>query len=113
LTWTEEPGFATDLRGSNIGVGIPTPPPDMGARRVFGAYGQTEPVGTTWLDSIGNTLGQMINIFGQQLPGVITGQPTSGMYYLPGYVPGPQTNLTPIILIGGAVLVGYLLFKKK
>jgi hypothetical protein len=136
MTWTNE-NLATDLRGSDIAEGIPIPPgggeivyhpaspgpgyhPDPRGfgqleNQIFnpetGAYTATG--GSTFLNSIGNALGNVINAFGQQLPGIITGQPTSGMYYPPGYVPPQSSGLSPLLLIGGAVLVGYLIFKKK
>lgn len=70
----------------------------------------TEP---SWLDSLGNTLGNIIRTVGQQAPGVITGYPTAGQTY-PGMYPTTQpTNMMPLLLIGGGLLVFYLMSGKK
>ena len=121
-----------------IGHGVPIPHPDMvvsnpgDARRMarmngyrgYRGFGQTElpqvyasedvlaqpSAGSGILDSLGNAFSNIIRTFGVQAPGMITGQPTSGMYPYP-----PTTGIggiSPILLIGGGVLLFWYLSKK-
>lgn len=126
LTYLEN-GMVTDGRNLvPIGHNIPIPPRGGGAVRSFGAYGQVDTVSPDQvfhdtgivatpqpgvLDAIGGALSNIIRTIGQQAPGIITGQPLPGQAY-PGYYP-TQTGIPPLLLIGGIVLVGYFLLKKK
>lgn len=134
LQWMDN-GLVTDRfarAASDIGVGIPTPPPYQGRpMRGYGAYGQTDmvspdqiyqdtgivaqpSVGSGILSSIGDALSNIIRTVGYQAPGMITGQPLPGQVY-PGYYPttSPLGGIPPLVLIGGVVLVGYLLMRKR
>ena len=72
----------------------------------------TQPTSPGILDSIGNALTNIIRTIGVQAPGMITGQPTSG-YYPTGYQPpSPLGGISPILLIGGGVLLFWYLSKK-
>ena len=72
----------------------------------------SEPTSPGILDSLGNALGNIIRSIGVQAPGMITGQPTSG-YYPTGYQPpSPLGGISPILLIGGGVLLFWYLSKK-
>lgn len=92
----------------------------------YRGYGQTElPVvyasedviaqpsfGTGILDSLGNALSGIIRTLGVQAPGMITGQPTTG-YYPGGYPTTGIGGISPILLIGGGVLLFWYLSKKR
>jgi hypothetical protein len=123
-----------------IGAGVQIPSPEMivaNARRArmqgYRGYGQMETglpdvygdddpgvmytttsAGTGLLDSIGNALGNIIRTVGQQAPGLITGQPTSGQIY-PGQYPQPSPlgSMGPLLLIGGGIALVYFLSKKR
>lgn len=71
----------------------------------------TQPTSPGILDSIGNALGNIIRTIGYQAPGMITGQPTSGMYPT-GYQQPALGGISPILLIGGGVLLFWYLSKK-
>lgn len=92
----------------------------MNGYRGYRGFGQTEelmystmtqPTSPGILDSIGNALGNIIRTIGVQAPGMITGQPTSG-YYPTGYQPSALGGISPILLIGGGVLLFWYLSKK-
>lgn len=69
--------------------------------------------GTGILDSLGNALSGIIRTLGVQAPGIITGQPTTG-YYPTGYAPTSGIGgISPILLIGGGVLLFWYLSKKR
>lgn len=69
--------------------------------------------GTGVLDSLGNALSGIIRTLGVQAPGLITGQPTTG-YYPTGYAPTSGLGgISPILLIGGGVLLFWYLSKKR
>lgn len=65
------------------------------------------------LDSLGNALSNIIRTIGYQAPGMITGQPTAGQMY-PGVYPAvsPLGNMTPLLLIGGGIVLVWYLTKK-
>ncbi|HLO25130.1 MAG TPA: hypothetical protein VK187_03390 [Geobacteraceae bacterium] len=128
LTYLEN-GMVTDQRAmaDPIARAIPIPPRGGGAVRSFGAYGQMDTVSPDQvfqdtgivaapqpgvLDAIGGALSNIIRTIGQQAPGIITGQPLPGQAY-PGYYPTTTTGIPPLLLIGGIVLVGYFLLRKK
>lgn len=68
--------------------------------------------GTGVLDSLGNALSGIIRTLGVQAPGLITGQPTTG-YYPYGTPTGAFGGISPILLIGGGVLLFWYLSKKR
>ena len=64
------------------------------------------------LDSLGNAIGNIIRTIGVQAPGMITGQPTSGYYPTTYQQPSALGGISPILLIGGGVLLFWYLSKK-
>lgn len=129
LTYLEN-GMVTDQRAmaDPVARAIPIPPRGGGAVRAFGAYGQVDTVSPDQvfqdtgivaapqpgvLDAIGGALSNIIRTIGQQAPGIITGQPTYQPGTYPYGYPGTTGGIPPLLLIGGIVLVGYFLLKKK
>lgn len=132
-----------DRADDHIGELVPVPHPDMvvsnpgNPRRMatmrgyqgYRGFGQTElpqvyasedvtyqPPPDSWgggvLDSLGNSLSGIIRTLGVQAPGIITGQPTTG-YYPGGYPTSGVGGISPILLIGGGVLLFWYLSKKR
>jgi hypothetical protein len=84
--------------------------PDVYAPEMYQTM--TQPTSPGILDSLGNAIGNVIRTIGIQAPGMITGQPTSG-YYPTGYQqPSAFGGISPILLIGGGVLLFWYLSKK-
>lgn len=72
----------------------------------------SEPTSPGILDSIGNALGNIIRTIGVQAPGMITGQPTSGVYPTGYQSPSAFGGIPPILLIGGGIALIWYLSKK-
>lgn len=84
--------------------------------RGFGQYPDElmAPEGPGVLDSLGNALSNLITTIGQQVPGMITGQPTAGQVYPGTYAPQPSPlgGIPPLLLIGGGIALIWYLSKK-
>lgn len=104
-------GFGDDA-ATEIGAGAGQA--NLTTANVAGAYvpGAPQPVNSDFsLNNLVNKTAETLSsIFGTKTnyPGYVPGL-TPGM---PGYIPPPPTDMTPIILLGGLGLAAFLLLKK-